>query len=160
MKEETKIPEVETNTTNMESVHEGPESKESKPSKRGRKKNIDTITKSESEVDTKSEDVKSEKNVDLDTNTPKEDEKVKDTSNVQINNEIDSKKSNKQKRFVRYPIYVYMMKSKRSPIIGSTSGIVFEICEESTDDWICITCGISGKGKVKGYIYRKDAPII
>ena len=53
-----------------------------------------------------------------------------------------------------------MKKSKRSPILGSISGKVFELCKESTDEWICITCGISGVGKVTGFIYRKDAPII
>lgn len=135
MKEETKVPEVENNTDNIESVQEGPNSNESKPVKRGRKKTTEP----------KTEEPKTEE-PSVSTELPEEDNSAK----------IPDKRA----RFLRYPVYIYMKKSKRSPILGGISGKVFEICKESTDEWICITCGISGVGKVTGYIYRKDAPII
>lgn len=130
MKEETKVLEVENNTDNIESVQDGPNSNESKPVKRGRKKASEPKTEEPS----------------VSTELPEEDKPAK----------IPDKRA----RFLRYPVYIYMKKSKRSPILGGISGKVFEICKESTDEWICITCGISGVGKVTGYIYRKDAPII
>lgn len=135
MKEETKLPEVENNTDNIKSVQEGPNSNESKPAKRGRKKASEPAA----------EESKKEE--------PSVDTELSDEDNAE-------KTSNKRARFLRYPIYIYMKKSKRSPILGSISGKVFELCKESTDEWICITCGISGVGKVTGFIYRKDAPII
>lgn len=135
MKEETKVPEVENNTDNIESVQEGPNSNESKPVKRGRKKTSEP----------KIEEPKIEE-PSVSTELPEED--------------TTAKIPDKRARFLRYPVYIYMKKSKRSPILGGISGKVFEICKESTDEWICITCGISGVGKVTGYIYRKDAPII
>lgn len=135
MKEETKVPEVENNTDNIESVEEGPNSNESKPVKRGRKKTTEP----------KTEEPKTEE-PSVSTELPEED--------------TTAKIPDKRARFLRYPVYIYMKKSKRSPILGGISGKVFEICKESTDEWICITCGISGVGKVTGYIYRKDAPII
>lgn len=135
MKEETKVPEVENNTDNIESVEEGPNSNESKPVKRGRKKTSEP----------KIEEPKIEE-PSVSTELPEEDN--------------PAKIPHKRARFLRYPVYIYMKKSKRSPILGGISGKVFEICKESTDEWICITCGISGVGKVTGYIYRKDAPII
>ena len=135
MKEETKLPEVENNTDNIKSVQEGPNSNESKPAKRGRKKASEPAA----------EESKKEE--------PSVDTELSDEDNAE-------KTSNKRARFLRYPVYIYMKKSKRSPILGSISGKVFELCKESTDEWICITCGISGVGKVTGFIYRKDAPII
>lgn len=135
MKEETKVPEVENNTDNIESVQDGPNSNESKPVKRGRKKTSEP----------KTEEPKTEE-PSVSTELPEED--------------TTAKIPDKRARFLRYPVYIYMQKSKRSPILGGISGKVFEICKESTDEWICITCGISGVGKVTGYIYRKDAPII
>ena len=135
MKEETKLPEVENNTDNIKSVQEGPNSNESKPAKRGRKKASEPAA----------EESKKEE--------PSVDTELSDEDNAE-------KTSNKCARFLRYPVYIYMKKSKRSPILGSISGKVFELCKESTDEWICITCGISGVGKVTGFIYRKDAPII
>lgn len=135
MKEETKVPEVENNTDNIESVQEGPNSNESKPVKRGRKKTSEP----------KIEEPKIEE-PSVSTELPEDD--------------TTAKIPDKRARFLRYPVYIYMKKSKRSPILGGISGKVFEICKESTDEWICITCGISGVGKVTGYIYRKDAPII
>lgn len=140
MKEETKVPEVENNTDNIESVQEGPNSNESKPVKRGRKKTSDPKTE-----ETKTEETKTEE-PSVSTVLPEED--------------TTAKIPDKRARFLRYPVYIYMKKSKRSPILGGTSGKVFELCKESTDEWICITCGISGVGKVTGFIYRKDAPII
>ena len=135
MKEETKLPEVENNTDNIKSVQEGPNSNESKPTKRGRKKASEP---------------------------PAEESKKEEPSvAIELSDEDNAEKtSNKRARFLRYPVYIYMKKSKRSPILGSISGKVFELCKESTDEWICITCGISGVGKVTGFIYRKDAPII
>lgn len=135
MKEETKVPEVENNTDNIESIQEGPNSNESKPVKRGRKKTSEP----------KTEEPKTEE-PSVSTELPEED--------------TTAKIPDKRARFLRYPVYIYMKKSKRSPILGSISGKVFELCKESTDEWICITCGISGVGKVTGFIYRKDAPII
>lgn len=135
MKEETKLPEVENNTDNIKSVQEGPDSNESKPAKRGRKKASEPATE--------------------------ESKKEEPSVAIELSDEDNAEKtSNKRARFLRYPVYIYMKKSKRSPILGSISGKVFELCKESTDEWICITCGISGVGKVTGFIYRKDAPII
>ena len=145
MKEETKVPEVENNTDNIESVQEGPNSNESKPVKRGRKKTSEPKTEEPKTEEPKTEEPKTEE-PSVSTELPEEDNSAK----------IPDKRA----RFLRYPVYIYMKKSKRSPILGGISGKVFEICKESTDEWICITCGISGVGKVTGYIYRKDAPII
>lgn len=145
MKEETKLPEVENNTDNIKSVQEGPNSNESKPTKRGRKK----ASESPAEESKKEE---------LPAEEPKKEEP---SVAIELSDEDNTEKtSNKRARFLRYPVYIYMKKSKRSPILGSISGKVFELCKESTDEWICITCGISGVGKVTGFIYRKDAPII
>lgn len=145
MKEETKLPEVENNTDNIKSVQEGPNSTESKPTKRGRKKASEPPTE-----ESKKEELPAEE-------SKKEDPSVA----IELSDEDNTEKtSNKRARFLRYPVYIYMKKSKRSPILGSISGKVFELCKESTDEWICITCGISGVGKVTGFIYRKDAPII
>lgn len=145
MKEETKLPEVENNTDNIKSVQEGPNSTESKPTKRGRKKASEPHTE-----ESKKEELPAEE-------SKKEDPSVA----IELSDEDNTEKtSNKRTRFLRYPVYIYMKKSKRSPILGSISGKVFELCKESTDEWICITCGISGVGKVTGFIYRKDAPII
>lgn len=145
MKEETKLPEVENNTDNIKSVQEGPNSTESKPTKRGRKKASEPPTE-----ESKKEELPAEE-------SKKEDPSVA----IELSDEDNTEKtSNKRTRFLRYPVYIYMKKSKRSPILGSISGKVFELCKESTDEWICITCGISGVGKVTGFIYRKDAPII
>lgn len=145
MKEETKLPEVENNTDNIKSVQEGPNSTESKPTKRGRKKASEPPTE-----ESKKEELPTEE-------SKKEDPSVA----IELSDEDNTEKtSNKRTRFLRYPVYIYMKKSKRSPILGSISGKVFELCKESTDEWICITCGISGVGKVTGFIYRKDAPII
>lgn len=145
MKEETKLPEVENNTDNIKSVQEGPNSTESKPTKRGRKKASEPPTE-----ESKKEELSAEE-------SKKEDPSVA----IELSDEDNTEKtSNKRTRFLRYPVYIYMKKSKRSPILGSISGKVFELCKESTDEWICITCGISGVGKVTGFIYRKDAPII
>lgn len=135
MKEETKLPKVENNTDNIKSVQEGPNSNESKPTKRGRKKASEPAAE--------------------------ESKKEEPSVAIELSDEDNTEKtSNKRARFLRYPVYIYMKKSKRSPILGSISGKVFELCKESTDEWICITCGISGVGKVTGFIYRKDAPII
>lgn len=145
MKEETKLPEVENNTDNIKSVQEGPNSNESKPAKRGRKKASEPAAE-----ESKKEEILAE-----------ESKKEEPSVAIQLSDEDNSEKtSNKRARFLRYPVYIYMKKSKRSPILGSISGKVFELCKESTDEWICITCGISGVGKVTGFIYRKDAPII
>ena len=145
MKEETKLPKVENNTDNIKSVQEGPNSTESKPTKRGRKKASEPPTE-----ESKKEELPAEE-------SKKEDPSVA----IELSDEDNTEKtSNKRTRFLRYPVYIYMKKSKRSPILGSISGKVFELCKESTDEWICITCGISGVGKVTGFIYRKDAPII
>lgn len=135
MKEETKLPEVENNTDNIKSVQEGPNSNESKPAKRGRRKTSEP----------KTEEPKTEEPT-VSTELSEEDK--------------PAKIPDKHVRFLRYPVYIYMKKSKQSPILGGISGKVFEICEKSTDEWICITCGISGVGKVTGFICRKDAPII
>ena len=145
MKEETKLPEVENNTDNIKSVQEGPNSTESKPTKRGRKKASEPPAE-----ESKKEEL------------PAEESKKEELSvAIELSDEDNTEKtSNKRARFLRYPVYIYMKKSKRSPILGSISGKVFELCKESTDEWICITCGISGVGKVTGFIYRKDAPII
>lgn len=145
MKEETKLPEVENNTDNIKSVQEGPNSNESKPAKRGRKKTSEPPTE-----ESKKEELPAE-----------ESKKEEPSVAIELSDEDNTEKtSNKRARFLRYPVYIYMKKSKRSPILGSISGKVFELCKESTDEWICITCGISGVGKVTGFIYRKDAPII
>lgn len=145
MKEETKLPEVENNTDNIKSVQEGPNSTESKPTKRGRKKASEPPTE-----ESKKEELPTE-----------ESKKEEPSVAIELSDEDNTEKtSNKRTRFLRYPVYIYMKKSKRSPILGSISGKVFELCKESTDEWICITCGISGVGKVTGFIYRKDAPII
>ena len=145
MKEETKLPEVENNTDNIKSVQEGPNSNESKPTKRGRKKASEPPAE-----ESKKEELPAE-----------ESKKEEPSVAIELSDEDNSEKtSNKRTRFLRYPAYIYMKKSKRSPILGSISGKVFELCKESTDEWICITCGISGVGKVTGFIYRKDAPII
>jgi len=145
MKEETKLPEVENNTDNIKSVQEGPDSNESKPAKRGRKKASEPPTE-----ESKKEELPAE-----------ESKKEEPSVAIELSDEDNTEKtSNKRARFLRYPVYIYMKKSKRSPILGSISGKVFELCKESTDEWICITCGISGVGKVTGFIYRKDAPII
>lgn len=145
MKEETKLPEVENNTDNIKSVQEGPNSNESKPTKRGRKKASEPPAE-----ESKKEELHAE-----------ESKKEEPSVAIELSDEDNTEKtSNKRARFLRYPIYIYMKKSKRSPILGSISGKVFELCKESTDEWICITCGISGVGKVTGFIYRKDAPII
>lgn len=145
MKEETKLPEVENNTDNIKSVQEGPNSTESKPTKRGRKKASEPPTE-----ESKKEELPAE-----------ESKKEEPSVAIELSDEDNTEKtSNKRARFLRYPVYIYMKKSKRSPILGSISGKVFELCKESTDEWICITCGISGVGKVTGFIYRKDAPII
>ena len=145
MKEETKLPEVENITDNIKSVQEGPNSTESKPTKRGRKKASELPAE-----ESKKEELPAEE-------SKKEDPSVA----IELSDEDNTEKtSNKRARFLRYPVYIYMKKSKRSPILGSISGKVFELCKESTDEWICITCGISGVGKVTGFIYRKDAPII
>lgn len=145
MKEETKLPEVENNTDNIKSVQEGPNSTESKPTKRGRKKASEPPTE-----ESKKEELPTE-----------ESKKEEPSVAIELSDEDNTEKtSNKRARFLRYPVYIYMKKSKRSPILGSISGKVFELCKESTDEWICITCGISGVGKVTGFIYRKDAPII
>lgn len=145
MKEETKLPEVENNTDNIKSVQEGPNSTESKPTKRGRKKASEPPTE-----ESKKEELPAE-----------ESKKEEPSVAIELSDEDNTEKtSNKRTRFLRYPVYIYMKKSKRSPILGSISGKVFELCKESTDEWICITCGISGVGKVTGFIYRKDAPII
>lgn len=145
MKEETKLPEVENNTDNMKSVQEGPNSNESKPTKRGRKKASEPPAEESKKEERPTEESKKEE--------PSVAMELSDEDNTE-------KTSNKRVRFLRYPVYIYMKKSKRSPILGSISGKVFELCKESTDEWICITCGISGVGKVTGFIYRKDAPII
>lgn len=145
MKEETKLPEVENNTDNIKSVQEGPNSNESKPTKRGRKKASEPPAE-----ESKKEEFPAE-----------ESKKEEPSVAIELSDEDNTEKtSNKRARFLRYPVYIYMKKSKRSPILGSISGKVFELCKESTDEWICITCGISGVGKVTGFIYRKDAPII
>lgn len=145
MKEETKLPKVENNTDNIKSVQEGPNSNESKPAKRGRKKASEPPTE-----ESKKEELPAE-----------ESKKEEPSVAIELSDEDNTEKtSNKRARFLRYPVYIYMKKSKRSPILGSISGKVFELCKESTDEWICITCGISGVGKVTGFIYRKDAPII
>lgn len=145
MKEETKLPEVENNTDNIKSVQEGPNSNESKPTKRGRKKASEPPAE-----ESKKEELHAE-----------ESKKEEPSVAIELSDEDNTEKtSNKRARFLRYPVYIYMKKSKRSPILGSISGKVFELCKESTDEWICITCGISGVGKVTGFIYRKDAPII
>lgn len=145
MKEETKLPEVENNTDNIKSVQEGPNSNESKPTKRGRKKASEPPAE-----ESKKEELPAE-----------ESKKEEPSVAIELSDEDNTEKtSNKRARFLRYPVYIYMKKSKRSPILGSISGKVFELCKESTDEWICITCGISGVGKVTGFIYRKDAPII
>lgn len=145
MKEETKLPEVENNTDNIKSVQEGPNSTESKPTKRGRKKASEPAAE-----ESKKEELPTE-----------ESKKEEPSVAIELSDEDNTEKtSNKRARFLRYPVYIYMKKSKRSPILGSISGKVFELCKESTDEWICITCGISGVGKVTGFIYRKDAPII
>lgn len=145
MKEETKLPEVENNTDNIKSVQEGPNSNESKPTKRGRKKASEPHAE-----ESKKEELHAE-----------ESKKEELSVAIELSDEDNTEKtSNKRARFLRYPVYIYMKKSKRSPILGSISGKVFELCKESTDEWICITCGISGVGKVTGFIYRKDAPII
>lgn len=145
MKEETKLPEVENNTDNIKSVQEGPNSTESKPTKRGRKKASEPPAE-----ESKKEELPAE-----------ESKKEEPSVAIELSDEDNTEKtSNKRARFLRYPVYIYMKKSKRSPILGSISGKVFELCKESTDEWICITCGISGVGKVTGFIYRKDAPII
>lgn len=145
MKEETKLPEVENNTDNIKSVQEGPNSNESKPAKRGRKKASEPAAE-----ESKKEEILAE-----------ESKKEEPSVAIELSDEDNTEKtSNKRARFLRYPVYIYMKKSKRSPILGSISGKVFELCKESTDEWICITCGISGVGKVTGFIYRKDAPII
>lgn len=145
MKEETKLPEVENNTDNIKSVQEGPNSTESKPTKRGRKKASEPPAE-----ESKKEELHAE-----------ESKKGEPSVAIELSDEDNTEKtSNKRARFLRYPVYIYMKKSKRSPILGSISGKVFELCKESTDEWICITCGISGVGKVTGFIYRKDAPII
>lgn len=145
MKEETKLPEVENNTDNIKSVQEGPNSNESKPTKRGRKKASEPPAE-----ESKKEELPAE-----------ESKKEEPSVAIELSDEDNSEKtSNKRTRFLRYPVYIYMKKSKRSPILGSISGKVFELYKESTDEWICITCGISGVGKVTGFIYRKDAPII
>ena len=145
MKEETKLPEVENNTDNIKSVQEGPNSTESKPTKRGRKKASEPPAE-----ESKKEELPAE-----------ESKKEEPSVAIELSDEDNTEKtSNKRARFLRYPVYIYMKNSKRSPILGSISGKVFELCKESTDEWICITCGISGVGKVTGFIYRKDAPII
>lgn len=145
MKEETKLPEVENNTDNIKSVQEGPNSNESKPTKRGRKKASEPPAE-----ESKKEEFPAE-----------ESKKEEPSVAIELSDEDNTEKtSNKRARFLRYPVYIYMKKSKRSPVLGSISGKVFELCKESTDEWICITCGISGVGKVTGFIYRKDAPII
>lgn len=145
MKEETKLPEVENNTDNIKSVQEGPNSNESKPTKRGRKKASEPLAE-----ESKKEELPAE-----------ESKKEEPSVAIELSDEDNTEKtSNKRARFLRYPAYIYMKKSKRSPILGGISGKVFELCKESTDEWICITCGISGVGKVTGFIYRKDAPII
>lgn len=145
MKEETKLPEVENNTDNIKSVQEGPNSNESKPTKRGRKKASEPPAE-----ESKKEELHTE-----------ESKKEEPSVAIELSDEYNTEKtSNKRARFLRYPVYIYMKKSKRSPILGSISGKVFELCKESTDEWICITCGISGVGKVTGFIYKKDAPII
>ena len=145
MKEETKLPKVENNTDNIKSVQEGPNSNESKPTKRGRKKASEPPAE-----ESKKEEIPAE-----------ESKKEEPSVAIELSDEDNTEKtSNKRARFLRYPVYIYMKKSKRSPILGSISGKVFELCKESTDEWICITCGISGVGKVTGFIYRKDAPII
>ena len=145
MKEETKLPKVENNTDNIKSVQEGPNSTESKPTKRGRKKASEPPAE-----ESKKEEIPAE-----------ESKKEEPSVAIELSDEDNTEKtSNKRARFLRYPVYIYMKKSKRSPILGSISGKVFELCKESTDEWICITCGISGVGKVTGFIYRKDAPII
>ena len=145
MKEETKLPKVENNTDNIKSVQEGPNSNESKPTKRGRKKALEPPAE-----ESKKEEFPAE-----------ESKKEESSVAIELSDEDNTEKtSNKRTRFLRYPVYIYMKKSKRSPILGSISGKVFELCKESTAEWICITCGISGVGKVTGFIYRKDAPII
>ena len=155
MKEETKLPEVENNTDNIKSVQEGPNSNESKPAKRGRKKASEPPTEESKKEELPAEESKKEE-------LPAEESKKEEPSvAIELSDEDNTEKtSNKRARFLRYPVYIYMKKSKRSPILGSISGKVFELCKESTDEWICITCGISGVGKVTGFIYRKDAPII
>ena len=155
MKEETKLPEVENNTDNIKSVQEGPNSTESKPTKRGRKKASEPPTEESKKEELPAEESKKEE-------LPAEESKKEEPSvAIELSDEDNTEKtSNKRTRFLRYPVYIYMKKSKRSPILGSISGKVFELCKESTDEWICITCGISGVGKVTGFIYRKDAPII
>lgn len=155
MKEETKLPEVENNTDNIKSVQEGPDSNESKPTKRGRKKASEPAAEESKKEEIPAEESKKEE-------LPAEESKKEEPSvAIELSDEDNTEKtSNKRARFLRYPVYIYMKKSKRSPILGSISGKVFELCKESTDEWICITCGISGVGKVTGFIYRKDAPII
>ena len=155
MKEETKLPKVENNTDNIKSVQEGPNSNESKPTKRGRKKASESPAEESKKEELPTEESKKEE-------LPAEESKKEDPSiAIELSDEDNTEKtSNKRARFLRYPVYIYMKKSKRSPILGSISGKVFELCKESTDEWICITCGISGVGKVTGFIYRKDAPII
>lgn len=155
MKEETKLPKVENNTDNIKSVQEGPNSNESKPTKRGRKKASEPPAEESKKEELPTEESKKEE-------LPAEESKKEDPSiAIELSDEDNTEKtSNKRARFLRYPVYIYMKKSKRSPILGSISGKVFELCKESTDEWICITCGISGVGKVTGFIYRKDAPII
>ena len=155
MKEETKLPEVENNTDNKKYVQEGPNTNESKPTKRGRKKASEPPAEESKKEELPAEESKKEE-------LPAEESKKEEPSvAIELSDEDNSEKtSNKRTRFLRYPAYIYMKKSKRSPILGSISGKVFELCKESTDEWICITCGISGVGKVTGFIYRKDAPII
>ena len=155
MKEETKLPKVENNTDNIKSVQEGPNSNESKPTKRGRKKASEPPAEESKKEELPTEESKKEE-------LPTEESKKEDPSiAIELSDQDNTEKtSNKRARFLRYPVYIYMKKSKRSPILGSISGKVFELCKESTDEWICITCGISGVGKVTGFIYRKDAPII
>ena len=175
MKEETKLPEVENNTDNIKSVQEGPNSTESKPTKRGRKKASEPPTEESKKEELPTEESKKEelpteesKKEELPAEEskkeelPAEESKKEDLSvAIELSDEDNTEKtSNKRTRFLRYPVYIYMKKTKRSPILGSISGKVFELCKESTDEWICITCGISGVGKVTGFIYRKDAPII
>ena len=165
MKEETKLPEVENNTDNIKSVQEGPNSTESKPTKRGRKKASEPPTEESKKEELPAEESKKEElpaEESKKEELPAEESKKEDPSvAIELSDEDNTEKtSNKRTRFLRYPVYIYMKKSKRSPILGSISGKVFELCKESTDEWICITCGISGVGKVTGFIYRKDAPII
>lgn len=165
MKEETKLPKVENNTDNIKSVQEGPNSNESKPTKRGRKKASESPAEESKKEELPAEESKKEElpaEESKKEELPAEESKKEDPSvAIELSDEDNTEKtSNKRARFLRYPVYIYMKKSKRSPILGSISGKVFELCKESTDEWICITCGISGVGKVTGFIYRKDAPII